>query len=241
MMLSDQLPLNLGHRTALDREDFLVAENNALAVDWIDRWPDWSNGMLALYGPAGCGKSHLAQVWCTASGANMIEPLALPQSDLLQLLGPRSVVCCELDEDLLASDTAQQEGLLHLYNMVREQRGSLLLTARSAPARWSLTIADLRSRLVTVTAVELGPPDEALMAAVMAKLFNDRQLRVPPPVVHYLVQRMERSFAAARTLVEAIDAVALASRREITLPLAREVLARQPLDGESMQASPPGQ
>jgi chromosomal replication initiation ATPase DnaA len=113
---------------------------------------------------------------------------------------------------------------MHLYNVAAEAGGQLLITAATPPARWSLSLADLRSRLVAAPAVAIGPPDDGLIAALLIKLFDDRQLRVSDGVVEFLLARMERSFEAARRLVTALDEAALANRRNITVPLARQVL-----------------
>ncbi len=219
-----QLTLDLGHRPALDREDFLVAPSNQVAVAWIDRWPDWPGAALALYGPAGSGKTHLAQVWRGASGAAAIGPEELAAAAPPNLLGRGQALLIDGLESGLEGGRVQEEALLHLYNLVLERGGHVLLTGRDAPARWPIGLPDLRSRLAAVQVVELGAPDDALIEAVLVKLFADRQLRVGGDVVRYLLARMERSFATARTLVAALDRAALESRRGITVPLARKVL-----------------
>jgi DnaA regulatory inactivator Hda len=221
-----QLPLELVLRPALGREDFLVAPSNQVAVAWIDRWPDWPGPALALHGPPGCGKTHLGQVWRAASGAVEIDAGRLARAEPPELLG--AARACVLDDagDLLGVAGAGVEGerLLHLFNSVAERGGQLLLTGRTAPARWPCALPDLRSRLAAATAVPMAPPDDALMAAVLVKLFADRQLPVGEELVRYLLARMERSFAAARALVAALDRASLADRRAVTIPLARRVL-----------------
>ena len=222
----NQLALDLGHRPALGRADFLVAPGNAVAVEWIDRWPDWPARALALHGPAGSGKSHLAAVWQRRSGALAIDPSALASGEPPELLGEARA--CLLDDPLtaLAGDVLVERRLLHLYNMLAERGGALLLAAAEPPARWPITLADLRSRLATVPTAPLGAPDDALLAKLLKKLLADRQLEAPAPVLKFLLPRMERSFAAARLLAAALDRQALADRQGITLPLARKVLAR---------------
>jgi DnaA regulatory inactivator Hda len=219
-----QLPLELALRPALGREDFLVAPSNEVAVAWIDRWPDWPGPALALYGPPGCGKTHLCQVWRAASGAVEIDAGRLARAEPPELLGAARACVLDDAETLLGGEGANAERLLHLFNSVVERGGQLLLTARAAPARWPCGLADLASRLAAAPAVRLEAPDDALMEALLVKLFADRQLAVGEELVRYLLARMERSFAAARALVAALDRASLAERRALTVPLARRVL-----------------
>jgi chromosomal replication initiation ATPase DnaA len=224
-----QLILDLGHRPALGREDFLVAPGNQVAVDWIDRWPDWPQPGLALHGEAGAGKTHLSHVWQGRSGAVRLDPRALLAAEPPELLG--DAVACVFDEAeaLWASPALRPQSerrLLHLFNLIGQSGGHMLFVGRAAPARWPIDLADLRSRLAALPAVALGPPDEALIEAVLVKLFADRQLAVEPAVVRYLLRRMERSFAAARALVAAIDRESLRSGRPVTVPFVGELMAQ---------------
>lgn len=226
-----QFAFDLAHRPAQGREDFLVAPCNAEAVAWLDRWPDWPGPALALYGAPGCGKTHLAQVWLAQvwraqSGAVELKRDQLEVAGLAHLLGAAPAAIVEDADHVVAGARIDEEALLHLYNLLAERRGHLLLTASTSPARWPLKLADLRSRLVASPQVEVARPDQELISALLVKLFADRQLRVGSELVAYLVPRMERSFDAARQLVAALDAEALAERRPITVPLARKVLER---------------
>lgn len=215
----NQLPLPLGHRPALGREDFLVAPGNAEAVAWLDRWPDWPAPALVLHGPEGCGKSHLAHVFAAQTGAPVVAGRAGLVLDPPTLLGDHgAVVIDDADAGL------DEESLFHLYNAIKEADRRLLLTARRAPAAWGLRLPDLASRLQAAPAAAIGPPDDAVMAAVLIKLFADRQLRVGTEVVSYLLRHMERSFSAARALVAAADEASLAEKRAITVPLVRRLL-----------------
>ncbi len=224
-----QLPLELAPRPAFGREDFLVAPSNEVAVAWIDRWPDWPGPALALYGPPGCGKTHLCQVWRAASGAVEIDGSRLARAEPPELLGAARACLLDDAEAVLSGagtggEAAMAERLLHLHNSVAERGGQLLLTGRAAPARWTCRLADLSSRLAAAAVVRLEAPDDALMEALLVKLCADRQLAVGAEVVRYLLARMERSFGAARALVAALDRASLAERRAVTVPLARRVL-----------------
>lgn len=218
--MSEQLVLDLGHRSAHGVENFLVAPCNADAVAWLDRWPDWPAPALALFGPAASGKTHLAHIWKTRSDARWLPASRLPDT------APDSIVAEARNVVVDDAGTGVDErALLHLYNMIAEASGTLLLTGRMPPARWSIGLPDLRSRLNAAPAVAIGRPDDALIGAVLVKLFADRQINVDGEVLAYVLARMERSFSAARALVEALDRSALAAHRRITIPLAREVMA----------------
>ncbi len=223
-MTSDrQLVLDLGHRPAFGRDDFLVAPGNREAVDWIDRWPDWPSQVLAIFGPAGCGKSHLAQVFALHAGAVLVAAADVRVETVARLVAGRPVLVVE-DGD----EVADPRGLLHLYNAVKEAGGHLLLTSREPPARWPVELLDLKSRLTALPAVRISAPDDAMMEAVLVKLFSDRQIEVGPGVVAYLLRRIDRSFAAARAVVAQADEASLTGKRAVTIPFLRQVF------GESM-------
>jgi chromosomal replication initiation ATPase DnaA len=216
---SRQLAFQLPHRPATGADDFLVAAPNADAVAWLDRWPAWPAPGLALHGPEGCGKTHLLRVWQARSGARLLRPAELEVLDLTSFAAAPCPVA--LDD---CGGRLPEQPLLHLHNLLAAAGLPLLLAGREPPARWPVALPDLRSRLGALPAVAIAPPDEALLAGILVKLFADRQLRVDGAVIDYLLPRMERSFAAAERLVARLDAMALQMRRSVTVALARAAL-----------------
>ena len=216
-----QLALDLGHRPALERADFIAAPCNAHALAWVDRWPDWPGPALVIHGPPACGKSHLAAVWAARASAQWLDGDVLAAFPNAALTTLRAAVVEAADA---VDAPAQLAGIFHLYNHLAHCGGHLLLTGRSAPARWTLPLADLRSRLIASPAVGILAPDEALLSRLMAKLFADRQIHVGDDVIRWMLARIERTPAAARRLVAALDGAALAQGRAITIPLARSIL-----------------
>ncbi len=220
--IAQQIPLDLGHRPAHGRADFLVVPSNENAVAWIDRWPDWPAPALILHGPAASGKTHLAAVWEQRVGAAFIDmnDFAAQDGDELSRRGPHLV----LDHiDPWIGDRAAETLLFHLYNILREEKRTLLLTMRMSPARAPFILPDLASRLRAASAAEIQPPDDVLLSAVLVKLFADRQLEISHDVLNYILPRMERSFAAARDLVSAADTLALAEKKPVSVALMRRV------------------
>jgi chromosomal replication initiation ATPase DnaA len=221
-----QLVFSLEHRPSLDAADFIVGPPNAAASAWIDRYPDWPAPLVALHGPAGSGKSHLLHLWRKRHGAVALDPAAISTQSLPVLLGQARAVALDFgSQDLSRGDLPLDErALLHLYNILADRRGHILAAARATPSRWKAALPDLRSRLGAAASIAIEAPDDALLSAVLGKLFADRQLRVPPGVIEYLVSRMERSLDAAGRIVEALDRTALVERRALSIALAREVL-----------------
>lgn len=218
MTAARQLVLDLGHRTAYGRDNYLVAPCNETAVGWLDRWPDWPATGLVLYGPSGAGKSHLAEVWRARSDARTIGT-----SDLEPFHASMTKGCAFVFDDV--ASPLDERALLHFYNAVGEVGGHILFTALTPPAHWQIALPDLASRLRAMPAVSLDAPDEALLASIMIKQFADRQIEISPDVPAYILMRTERSFAAVQSLVEALDQASLAVGRRITVPFVRHHLA----------------
>jgi chromosomal replication initiation ATPase DnaA len=217
-----QLALALDHSESFAREDFLTGPSNETALALIERWPDWPDRMMLLVGPQGAGKSHLAAIWAAAAGARTAAARSIAAANLPAALATGALVL----EDL-AERRFDEHALFHLVNIAREERAFVLMTARSTPAAWNIAVPDLASRLRVVPVVELAAPDDALLRALVVKLFADRQLAVEETLVAYLANRIERSFAAVHRAVEMLDREALRQQRPVTRALAGE-LFREP-------------
>lgn len=212
-----QLAFDLPNAEAMTREDFFVAPSNMLALQTVEAWQGWPGRKLLLIGPEGAGKTHLARVWAGLADAVVLRAEDLAGVDIAPLSGRAVAV-----EDADQIGTAQTQ-LFHLHNLVTAT-GAMLLTARTPPRDWGLSLPDLVSRMQATQIARLDGPDDALLSAVLVKLFADRQVAVPANLIPYLVSRMPRSIGAARALVAALDARALAAGRPITRALAGEVL-----------------
>ncbi|WP_371037853.1 chromosomal replication initiator DnaA [Rhodosalinus sp. FB01] len=216
-----QLSFDLPARPALGRDDFFVSPANAEALATVEGWRDWPGGKLVLVGPQGAGKTHLAHVWAALSGARIVAAAELAAADI-PALAARPVAV--EDADRIAQDGAAEAALFHLHNLALAERRALLVTGRGAPGRWGLGLPDLESRLQAAGIVRLAAPDDALLSALLAKLFADRQLSPSPDTITYLTRRIDRSFAAAARIVAKLDRAALAGKRPVTRALAAEVL-----------------
>jgi chromosomal replication initiation ATPase DnaA len=213
-----QLRLELRRSIPLRRKDFVVSPTNAEAVRAVDGWRRWHGGTLALVGPEGSGKTHLARAWAKEAGAATICTATLAKLDLSTLAG-RTV----LFED--ADRAGADEALFHLINMAGADGAALLLTARTPPAEWAATLPDLRSRLNALRVAELPAPDDVILESVLRKLFRERNIEPGQDLIAYLLRRIERSGPAARAIVDRLDeAAAAGEQRAVTRALARQFL-----------------
>ncbi|MEM9394162.1 MAG: DnaA/Hda family protein [Pseudomonadota bacterium] len=219
-MSAEQLIFDLPGDPAMGRTDFIKAPCNANALAAVSDWGRWTGGRLALSGPPRSGKTHLARIFAGESGA-VILPADTLETDMVPELPDRVVV---EDADQLFGKIEQQEALFHLYNDLAERQGRLLVTGLGSPAQWPVVLPDLASRLQAMPLAKLGAPDDELLGALLSKLFEDRQIRPPEKLIPFLLLRMERSFAAAHTLVAELDHRALSERRPLNTALAGEVL-----------------
>jgi chromosomal replication initiation ATPase DnaA len=210
--LARQLSLKLRRPASYARTEFIHSETNREALKALDDWPAWHGGCLAVVGPEGSGKTHLAMEWAARVKAAVLRPNC---TDVAAAHG-RPV----LMED---AERAHPETLFHLINMAGAG-GGLLLTSRAHPRTWSAELPDLRSRLNALHVAEIGEPDDVVLEGVLRKFFRERNIKPAEEVYPYLMRRIERSIKMAREIVSRLDEAADAEEREITRALARQIL-----------------
>ena len=222
-----QLALPFAYIPRFRVEDFIPAPSNEEARAWLGRTGDWPGRRLALYGEAGCGKTHLLQLWAERHGALLLDG---PNLRRLPELGGSTAIA--LDD----ADAAPEEVLvLHLINLAGEMRRPLLLAARLPPARWLSPLPDLASRLRATTAVGLRPPEDPLLRALLARLLSERQLILGESLQDWLLARLPRHPAALREMVARLDRAALAAGGRVTRAMAAALVGA--LSGQSDDGS----
>ncbi len=219
--MARQLPLPLEIRPARSRDDFIVAPSNAAAVRFVDSWPDWPERKGALFGPKGSGKSHLVEVWRTASAALRVRAEDITPDWILSAAADAAIAIEDVDGSGGAPTRERDIALLALFE---RPEGSLMFTGVAPPDRWPAATGDIRSRFDALLAVAMELPDDALLADLTRKLFSDRQLRVPNAVIARMLSALERTPAAVSAFIAAADQKALAERRIVSERLVMELL-----------------
>jgi chromosomal replication initiation ATPase DnaA len=212
-----QLALPFAYVPRFRVEDFIPASSNAEARAWLGRTADWPGRRLALHGEAGCGKTHLVQLWAERHGALLLDG---PNLRGLPELGGSPAIAVD-DADAAPDERV----LLHLINLASEMRRPLLLAARLPPARWATPLPDLASRLRATTAVGLRPAEEPLLRALLARLLSERQLLLGESLQDWLLARLPRHPAALREAVARLDRTAMAAGRRVNRAMAAGLIA----------------
>lgn len=213
-----QLRLSLereGGRPSLD--EFVRGSSNAEAVAAVEAWPAWRGHCLAIIGPKGVGKSHLARAWAADTNALLVDA---ETPDVAAAVG-RPVLLEDADRGV------SSEGLFHLINLAGREGGGLLLTGRTPPSTWPTALPDLRSRLNAFPVVEIAAPDDTVLEGVLRRFFRDRNIRPPEEVYPYLLARMPRSIPDAAAIVAQLDEAGDDGFKPVTRVLARQILEAQ--------------
>ena len=219
-MTARQLPLLIPNEPLLDEARFLSADSNAAARTWLDRTDMWPDRRLALWGDADHGKTHLARIWATRHGAAWFDGPDL--SGLPAVTGHSHVAV----DDAVRADP---HALLHLLNTARDLGRTVLLTGRTAPGRWPVTVPDLVSRLRAITAVEISAPDDDMLRALLLRWLTDQRLFADESLHDWIMTRLPRSPAVLRAAVLRLDHDALISRKRLVTPaMLRTALADDP-------------
>ena len=179
-----------------EQGDFLVVESNARAVRMLEHWATWPVRTAVLAGPPQSGRSLLGRIFAARSGATVIDD----------------------------ADRTEEDALFHAWNRAQEERRPLLLIAAALPPTWNVALPDLRSRLSASPSAEIGAPEDVLVAALYERGFARRHLDARADLITWLTARTERSHAAVMETIDRLDRAALAGRRRLTIPLARETL-----------------
>jgi chromosomal replication initiation ATPase DnaA len=213
-----QQAFRYSYRQRFAAADFQPAPCNAAALTWLARTGDWPEGRLALWGDAGCGKTHLLHLWAERTeGAVVLGGSAFQEAFDMPANGGIAL------DDVDACESGPT--LLHLLNAASEARLPVLMAGRTPPSRWPTRVPDLASRLRAVAAVEIGAADDGLLRALLIRLAGERQLAIPEAVHEWLLRRLPRSPAAFREAVARLDEAAFAKGSTVTRPLAATALA----------------
>ncbi|MDE2335097.1 MAG: chromosomal replication initiator DnaA [Rhodospirillales bacterium] len=211
-MTARQLVLPLPLAAAdLAREPLVEMPSNEAARQWLAAPERWSFGRLVLWGGPATGKSHFLAIWAEGHGG-------VPWCGAARPAPPAPII---VDD----ADLIDEAALFHLLNAAAEGGQLVLLAAREPPSRWRIALPDLASRLRASSVIGIGPPEDALLEALFARLLDERHLAVAPALRVWLLRRAPRDPGLLRELAARLDHASLALGRRVTRTMAAAALA----------------
>ena len=224
-----QLALEVRLRDEATFDNFLASRTTRPLVDALQRQSgEAGEAIIFIYGPGGCGKSHLLQAACQGAGGRALYlPLAelrhCPADELLQGVESRDLVCLD-DVHRVLGDESWEEALFHLCNRAREQGCRLLVAADAAPRALALKLEDLRSRLGWGIVYQLTRPGDEEKAAILRFRAARRGLTLSAEVAAFIVSRAPRALDQLLDLLERLDRASLARQRALSIPFVKQIL-----------------
>lgn len=224
---SMQFPLLFEPKKQYLKQDFMVSNCNCHAYKAVELWPQWPFFAMLIFGPKGCGKTHLAHIFaenvCLHSKKTFCVQI-LQASDIKtnKVARIHKENRCLIVENV--SVKVNEEALFHLFNLYQNEGGYILFTSEQPFAHIGLKLPDLLSRLQTVPSIPILRPDDEMLEALIVKLFTDRQISISNEVLNYIVQNMERSFSYAEKLVEEADKISLCLKRAVSVPIIKQAM-----------------
>ena len=214
-------------RTYMERDDFIVSECNEAAFKAIDLWPEWMFFALWLFGPKGCGKSHLGNLFAEKVMAHTGKPQSVQiiRAENIASYQPEKIFeesPCIIVENI--TEDINNEAMFHLYNQYRNNGGNILFLSEKSPSRMNFSLPDLSSRLRAVPTIEILQPSDEMLNMLLLNLFSDRQLKVSAEVLRYALSNMTRSFVFAQKLVAEADRVSLIKKSPISINVIKDAL-----------------
>lgn len=201
------------------RRRFIIGACNAMAADWIDRWPEWPGMIRALiiHGPRCSGKTHLASIWSESNAATTLTHL----KDGIDHVNPANHYVL----DGIAPNANWPDDMLFLVlTRFTGAEGSLLLLADQSPASMPWKLADVTSRLAVMNTAQITTPDDAMLHDLLQKLADDKGLALDEDIIAYMVKRMERGYETAVQTIQALDEMSITEKKKVNLAMARKIL-----------------
>lgn len=223
-MIFQQLILPLPLQPKKTWEDFVVGESNWEAFTWVKHWPEWPHKHLAIHGEAASGKTHLARWFQKKSNAYFILESDLQQNPHLAVQKGKAFIIDDYD------GIRDENWLFHFYNLAKEHQADVLYCGRYSPGQSLFTLPDLRSRMRSILSVTIGQPDEALLKKIFRQRLETLGIILPDDfddISHYVLNRIERSYAALNTLILKLNESLLRMQRPFSHALMRDVLHQE--------------
>ena len=219
---SKQLYFEMPNKSALGIEDYMITDSNNFAFDLIIKMVKGEINFGLISGPPYSGKTHLSKILVKNTINYKSLYIDRDYQNILDKFESSDILILE-NIDKVKYDKSEQD-LFHIINLVKESNKKLLMTSRKSISEIDLSLEDLKSRLNSILEAKINEPDDQLMELILIKIFNDKQLKINPNVIDFLMSRLVRSYESINLFIEKIDKFSLERGKNITIPLINDLL-----------------
>ena len=216
--MSEQLIFNFPFKRNYLKQDFYVSKNNFNAFKLIDSWPKWPSRLVNIFGPKGCGKTHLINILQTK-----IQSLLI----LSKNVSPDILVEYKTKECLIIDDfnnNIDEKTLYSIINQSYQDNKYLIISSPISIKKFKTELIDLRSRFSSFVDIGIDLPTDDLVRVILTKHFSDKQIQISEKNIEYILKNIDRSYEKINNFSNSIDSLSLTKAQPVKLQLIKKVL-----------------
>ncbi len=216
--MSEQLIFNFPFKKSYLSQDFYVSENNVKAYKLIESWPKWISRFINIFGPKGCGKTHLTNII-----KNKIDSIFVNASkvDSDVLLNYKLKECLIIDD---YNNQIDEKLFYSIINMAIQDNKYLIVSSLHPIKTLKVNLEDLNSRFTSFVEVGIDLPTDDLLRVILSKNFSDKQIKITKKNVEFILKNIDRSYEKINLFTNLVDKLSLEKGKPITLSLIKKVL-----------------
>ena len=218
--MSQQLVFNFPFKKTYLSQDFYVSKNNFNAFKLIESWPQWPSRFINIFGPIGCGKTHLVNILSSKINSLIISPKKIDEKIINQFKTKECLIIDDFDNDI-------DENLLYsIINLANQDNKYLIISSPISLKKFKIKLKDLNSRFTSFIEVGIDLPTDDLVKVILTKNFSDKQISISKKNIDYILNNIERSYEKINLFSSLIDNLSLEKAKPINLKLIKDVLIK---------------
>jgi len=216
----DQLTFQFPFKTTYYKEDFYVSSNNFEAYKLIESWPKWPDKNINIFGPKGCGKTHLANILRKKIDSIILEPKDITNNSLEKIKIKKCIIVDHYEDNI-------SENLLYsILNQAKQDGQYVLINSVNSVKKTTTKLKDLKSRLNSFITLGINLPTDNLLRVIITKSFSDKQIKVNVQILEYILKNIDRSYEKIFKFIKSVDKESLSSGKSININLIKKILKK---------------
>ena len=218
--MSQQLIFNFPFKKTYLSQDFYVSKNNFNAFKLIESWPQWPSRFINIFGPQGCGKTHLANILSSKIGSLIISANKIDNGVIGRYKTKECLIIDDFNNDI-------EENLLYsIINFALQDNKYLIISSPISLKKFKIKLKDLNSRFTSFIEVGIDLPTDDLIKVILTKNFSDKQISISKKNIDYILNNIDRSYEKINLFSNSIDNLSLEKAKPVNLQLIKDVLKK---------------